>query len=240
MSASEPNRKRVCVDTSVLLNYIQVPFETDQDSSEFLESEDLTKTVGSVVRQELEDRRLVRKQAYLDLLCVAESLDLDSGDMTVPIYEFEPRDVDLPDDVDVTDHDYNHIEELQWELVGADDQEELDNRLSNLRKKIRYMKSRKRKADTHTQRFNKEFSDKLADAIDDEIDNRKDAAVLAQTVAWKYDNRDLDPVPEIIVTLDKYDMIEKEYEINEAIKDTYSIGSMITIESPESFLEALT
>lgn len=234
------NYTRIFLDTSVLLNYIQIPFESDRGSNELLRHNDLTRVIGSVVYEELENRRSVRNQVYLDLLCVAESLDLDSGDMTVPIYEFEARDVDLPnDDLKVTNNDLDHIEDLQWDLVGADDQDDLDDRISDLREKIRYMKARRREVDAATERFEKEYNNQLADAIEEEIFNRQDAAVLAQTVAWKYDNRDIDPVPEIIVTLDSKDMLDKESEINSAIRDEYSVGSTISIKCPEDILDEL-
>jgi hypothetical protein len=160
--------------------------------------------------------------------------------MTVPIYEFEAQDIDLPnDDIKVTNNDLNHIEDLQWDLVGADDQDDLDDRISDLREKIRYMKARRREVDAATERFEKEYNNQLAGAIEEEIFNRQDAAVLAQTVAWKYDNRDIDPVPEIIVTLDLKDMIDKESEINSAIRDEYSVGSTISIKCPEDILDEL-
>jgi hypothetical protein len=235
------NYTRIFLDTCVLLNYIQVPFEPDRGSNELLGRDDLTRVIGSVVYEELENRRSVRTQVYLDLLCVAESLDLDSGDMTVPIYEFEARDVDLPnDDLKVTNHDLDHIEDLQWDLVGADDQDDLNDRISDLREKIRYMKARRREVDAATERFEKEYNNQLADAIEEVIFSRQDAAVLAQTVAWKYDNRDIDPVPEIIVTLDSKDMLSKESEINTAIRDEYSVGSTISIKCPEDILNELT
>jgi len=90
--------------------------------------------------------------------------------MTVPIYEFEAQDIDLPnDDIKVTNNDLNHIEDLQWDLVGADDQDDLDDRISDLREKIRYMKARRREVDAATERFEKEYNNQLAGAIEEEI-----------------------------------------------------------------------
>jgi len=169
-----------------------------------------------------------------------ESLDLDSGDMTVPIYEFEARDVELPDDdQSVTGNDLDHIKDIQWDLVGAEDQSHLDDRISDLREKIRYMKARRREVDAATELFQKEYDTQLADSIEREIHNRQDAAVIAQTVAWKYDNRDIDPIPEILVTLDSKDMLGREEEINDVIKEKYSVGSTISIRSPMGLLEQL-
>lgn len=234
------NYNRVSLDTCVLLNYIQIPFESDQGSEDLLRHENVTRIIGSVVYEELENRRSVRNQVYLDLLCVAESLDLDSGDMTIPIYEFEARDVELPDDdLDVTSNDLDHIEDIQWDLVGAEDQEDLDDRISDLREKIRYMKARRREVDAATELFEKEYNNQLADAIEREIHNRQDAAVIAQTVAWKYDNRNLDPIPEILVTLDSKDLLDKEEDINDVIEEEYSVGSTISIKHPENVLEQL-
>lgn len=234
------NYNRISLDTCVLLNYIQIPFEQDQGSEDLLRYEDITRVIGSVVYEELENRRSVRNQVYFDLLCVAESLDLDSGDMTIPIYEFEARDVELPDDdLGVTGNDLDHIEDIQWDLVGAEDQDDLNDRISDLREKIRYMKARRREVDAATKRFKKEYDTQLADAIESEINNRQDAAVIAQTVAWKYDNRDIDPIPEILVTLDSKDMLNKEKEINDVIKSIYSVGSTISIKFPVDFLEQL-
>lgn len=234
------NYNRISIDTCVLLNYIQAPFERDHGSEDLLRYEDITRVIGSVVYEELENRRSVRNQVYFDLLCVAESLDLDSGDMTIPIYEFEARDVELPDDdLSVTGNDLDHIEDIQWDLVGAEDQDNLDDRISDLREKIRYMKARRREVDAATELFEKEYDTELADAIEKEIHNRQDAAVIAQTVAWKYDNRDIDPVPEILVTLDAKDMLDGEKEINDVINEKYSVGSTISIKSPVDFLEQL-
>lgn len=234
------NYNRISLDTCVLLNYIQIPFESDQGSEDLLSHENVTRIIGSVVYEELENRRSVRNQVYLDLLCVAESLDLDSGDMTIPIYEFEARDVELPaDDLDVTSNDLDHIEDIQWDLVGAEDQEDLDDRISDLREKIRYMKARRREVDAATELFEKEYNNQLADAIDEEIHNRQDAAVIAQTVAWKYDNKNIDPIPEILVTLDSKDLLDKEEDINDVIEEEYSVGSTISIKRPEDILEQL-
>lgn len=234
------NYNRVSLDTCVLLNYIQIPFESDRGSEDLLSHENVTRIIGTVVYEELENRRSVRNQVYLDLLCVAESLDLDSGDMTIPIYEFEARDVELPDDdLDVTSNDLDHIEDIQWDLVGAEDQEDLDDRISDLREKIRYMKARRREVDAATELFEKEYNNQLADAIDKEIHNRQDAAVISQTVAWKYDNRNIDPIPEILVTLDSKDLLDKEEDINDVIEEEYSVGSTISIKRPEDVLEQL-
>jgi len=234
------NYNRISLDTCVLLNYIQIPFERDRGSEDLLRHEDITRVIGSVVYEELENRRSTRNQVYFDLLCVAESLDLDSGDMTIPIYEFEARDVELPDDdLSVTGNDLDHIEDVQWDLLGAEGQDDLNDRISDLREKIRYMKARRREVDTATELFEKEYDTQLADAIEKEIHNRQDAAVIAQTVAWKYDNRDIDPIPEILVTLDSKDMLDREEEINDVIKEKYSVGSMISIKCPVDLLEQL-
>lgn len=232
------NYNRISLDTCVLLNYIQSPFERDQGSEELLRHEEITRIIGSVVCEELENRRSVRKQVYFDLLCVAESLDLDSGDMTIPIYEFEARDIELPDDnLNVTGNDLSHIKDIQWDLVGAEDQDDLDARIFDIREKIRYMKARRREVGAATEQFEKEYNTQLADAIEDEIYNRQDAAVIAQTVAWKYENRDIDPIPEILATLDSKDMLDKEEEINDVIVQEYSVGSTISIKAPVDVLE---
>lgn len=240
MENGDGTLRRAYLDSSVVLNYIQSPFEKDQRSGEIIHHDSLSCDIGSVAKDEVQDRRTVRYQIYLDLLTVAEGLELDDVDAIIPIYDFEPRDVELPDeDLNVTKNDISHIKEIQESLYGSEDQEDFENRIFGIREAIRQMDSQERIALMRMDEFNEEYDTSLVDAIDDEICNRKDAAVLAQAVAWRLYYYSNGQGPETVLTLDWGDMINRKESINTAIVRERSTGSKINISSPDEFLQEL-
>lgn len=240
MENEDRSSKRVYLDSSVVLNFIQSPFEGDKGSSKIIHHTGLVCDIGSVAKQEVQSRRTVRYQVYLDLLTVAEDLELNNSDAIVPIYDFEPRDVEIPDDdLKVTGNDIKHIKKIQQSLYGSEDQEDLESRIFKIREAIRQMDSQERIALMRVDEFEEEYDTDLADAINDEISNRQDAAVLAQAVAWRSHYHSNGQGPDTVLMLDWGDMINRKEDINRVIVKERSKRSKVDINPPHDFLEGL-
>lgn len=212
------------VDTSVLLNYVQVWLEGDEGSVAIIEG-DYVKAVCPPVDEELETRCKTRRQIYIDLRKFIEREEGDDEDLhpifNYEIVDFENRNPSVP----VTENDRSHLRDLQMEFASIDD----EDKFYELRKFIRSVKARKQTVDSEIIIFDGGYESDLVDEIDSHIDNRQDSLVLAHGAAW----RDLKGEEEdTVVTLDYPDMINRESDINAAIEMFYTSDHHLNIVSP--------
>lgn len=211
------------LDTSVLLNYVQVWLEGDGGSVAVVES-DHDKFICTTVKEELDTRCSTRRQIYIDLRKFVEQ---EEGQSEVhPIFNYEVLDFEHRNpSVAVTDNDRDHLRDLQMEFASIDD----DDKFYELRKFIRSVKSRKRTVDREVTVYSRNYKSDLVDDINSCIDNHQDSLVLAQGAAWRNDNSG-----DTVVTLDYRDMIDEESEINDAIEIHYSPSHRLNIVSPDA------
>lgn len=210
------------LDTSVLLNYVQVWLEGDDGSVAIVEG-DYDKFICTTVREELDTRCSTRRQIYIDLRKFVEQEEDQSEAHPIfnyKVLDFENRNPSVP----VTDNDRDHLRDLQMGFASID-----DDKFYELRKFIRSVKSRKRTVDGEVSIYTGSHKSDLVDDIDSCIDNRQDSLVLAQGAAWRNDNSG-----DTVVTLDYGDMIDRESDINDAIEFHYSPNHRLNIVSPDA------
>jgi hypothetical protein len=211
------------LDTSVLLNYVQVWLEGDEGSVAVVEG-DHDKFICTTVNQELNTRCSTRRQIYIDLRKFVEQEEDESE--VHPIFNYEVLDFEHQNpSVPVTDNDRNHLRDLQMEFASIDD----DDKFYELRKFIRSVESRKRTVDGEVKVYNGNYNSDLVVDINSCIDNYQDSLVLAQGAAWRNDNSG-----DTVVTLDYGDMIDMESEINDAIEAHYGSSHRLNIVSPNA------
>lgn len=209
------------LDTSVLLNYVQVWLEGDNGSIAVIEG-DCDKFICTTVKEELDERCSTRRQIYIDLRQFVEQEDHTE---VHPIFNYEVLDFENRNPpVPVTDNDREHLLDLQMEFASIDD----DDKFYKLRKFIRSVKSRKRAVDEGVTVYSGSHKSDLVDELDSRIDNYQDSLVLAQGATWCNDNNG-----DTVVTLDCEDMIDKEEDINEAIELYYTPNHRLNIISPD-------
>jgi metallophosphoesterase superfamily enzyme len=211
------------LDTSVLLNYVQVWLEGDEGSVAIVEGNH-DKFICTTVNEELDTRCSTRRQIYIDLRKFVEQKEDESEVHSIFNYEvldFEHRNPSVP----VTDNDRDHLRDLQMEFASIDD----DDKFYELRKFIRSVKSRKRTVDGEVTVYSGNHKSDLVDDINSCTDNYQDSLVLAQGAAWRNDNSG-----DTVVTLDYGDMIDKESEINDTIEVHYSPSHRLNIVSPDA------
>ncbi|XGI83046.1 hypothetical protein ACEU6E_07120 [Halorutilales archaeon Cl-col2-1] len=209
------------LDTSVLLNYVQVWLEGDEGSISVIEGRD-DKFISTEVEDEFEMRCSTRGQIYIDLRKFVEQ---ESDSETHPIFRYEVIDFESRNpSVKVTDNDRDHLRDLQMEFASIDD----ENKFYELRKFIRSVRSRKRTVKKRTKIYTGDHKDELAEDIDSRIDNYQDSIVLAQGAVW------CDHCGgNMVVTLDYRDMIDRESDINDAIEKHYSSEHHLNIIPPD-------
>lgn len=211
------------LDTSVLLNYVQVWLEGDDGSVAVVEG-NYDKFIGETVKGELDTRCSTRRQIYIDLRKFVEQEE-DQSEVH-PIFNYEVLDFENQNPSEsVTDNDRDHLRDLQMEFASIDD----EDKFYELRKFIRSVKSRKRKVDGEVTVYRGAHKSELADDINSYIDNYQDSLVLAQGAAWRNDNSG-----DTVVTLDYGDMIDRESDINDAIEVHYSSSHRLNIVTPDA------
>jgi hypothetical protein len=211
------------LDTSILLNYVQVWLEEDEGSVAVVES-DHHKFICTIVKEELDTRCSTRRQIYIDLRKFVEQEESQSE--VHPIFNYEVLDFEYRNpSVAVTNNDRDHLRDLQMEFASISD----DDKFYELRKFIRSVKSRKRTVDGEVTVYSGNHKPDLVDDINSCIDNHQDSLVLAQGAAWRNDNSG-----DTVVTLDYKDMIDKESEINDAIEFHYGPSHRLNIVSPDA------
>lgn len=215
------------VDTSVLLNYVQVWLEGDEGSVAIVEG-NYDKTICPPVDDELETRCKTRRQIYIDLQKFVEQEDEEGDDDLHPVFKYKVVDFEGQNpSVPVSDHDRDHLRDLQMEFASIDD----EDKFYELRKFIRSVKTRKRTVDSEITIFDEGYESDLVDEINSRIDHRQDSLVLAHGAAWRdFNGEDEDT----IVTLDYDDMINCESDINGAIEMFYSPNHHLNIVSPSA------
>lgn len=211
------------LDTSVLLNYVQVWLEGDDGSVAVVEGNH-DKFIGKTVKGELDTRCSTRRQIYIDLRKFVEQEE-DQSEVH-PLFNYEVLDFENQNpSVPVSDNDRDHLRDLQMEFVSIED----DDKFYELRKFIRSVKSRKRKVDGEVTVYPGAHKSDLVDDINSCIDNYQDSLVLAQGAAWRNDNSG-----DTVVSLDYGDMIDRESEINDAIEVNYSSSHRLNIVTPDA------
>jgi len=179
-----------------------------------------------MVNNELKTRCDTRRQIHIDLRKFIENNEFGDVDDAHPVFNYEVLNfVDRNPSVPVTQNDRSHLLELQMEFTSIDD----EDKLYELRKFIRSVQSRKRTVDSEVTIFHGSHKPDLVEEIDSHINNHQDSLVLAQGAAW-YDKDGGDTV----VTLDYSDMINRESEINDAIKMHYTSNHHLDIVAPSA------
>jgi uncharacterized protein (DUF1330 family) len=213
---------KLFLDTSVLLNYVQVWLEGDDGSVAIIEGAH-DKFVSTTVKEELDTRCSTRRQIYIDLQRFVEQ---ENGSEVHPVFNYEVLDFENRNpSVPVTENDREHLRDLQMEFASIDD----EDKFYELRKFIRSVKSRKRTVDGEIIVYNGDHKSDLVDEIDSRINNYPDSLVLAQGAAWCNDGSG-----DTVVTLDYEDMINNESDINDAIELHYTPSHRLNIVSPDT------
>ncbi|MFK5603760.1 hypothetical protein [Haloferax volcanii] len=210
------------LDTSVLLNYVQVWLEGDKGSVAIIEG-DHEKFICTTVNEELDERCSTRRQIYIDLRKFVEQ---ENQSEVHPIFNYEVLDFENRNpSVSVTDNDREHLRDLQMGFASIDD----EDKFYELRKFIRSVKSRKRTVDTEVTIYTGSHKSDLVDEINSRIENYQDSLVLAQGAAWHNEGSG-----DTVVTLDSGDMVDKESDVNDAIELHYTSGHQLNIVPPNA------
>lgn len=231
--------ERIYSDTSVLLSYIQHWIEQNGAVPEIIKSSEWDLHSGLTVGEELSDRREVRTNLYTLLL--SRSRGRNPTEESSPIESIEAEQLPYISPPP-TGNDISHLEELiekfqnlspgdfvtlngeEIEYQGAEDNPFF------LREYQAEARSREHTIVDALSICQEEYDEELKDEINNMIDNSQDSKVLAEAVEWRYvysDNQ-----PHKVVTLDRWDMYEKETEINEAIADVRSEHAHLNIIMP--------
>lgn len=232
--------ERVYTDTSVLLSYIQHWVEQNEAVIDIIDSFEWDLHSGLTVCEELSKRRDVRTNLYTLLLSKSrEGNQADGGASPIESMDIDELPYISPPP---TDSDTSHLEDLiekfqnlspgDFVTLNGDkiEYQGLDDNPFFLREYQAEARSRERALVDSLSICQEEYDNELKDKIDDKINNSNDSKVLAEAVAWRYvysDNR-----PDKVVTLDRHDMYNKEYDINEAISDVKSKHAQLNILLP--------
>jgi len=232
--------EKIYSDTSVLLSYIQHWVEQNEAVPEVIESSEWDLHSGLTVAEELSNRRDVRMNLYRLLLSNSRNRTPGAEELS-PI---ESMDVEQLPYVSPppTNNDISHLEELieRFQNISSGDLvtlngEEVEYQGSEdnpffLREYQAEARSRERIITDIISICKEEYDEDLKNEINDRIDNSQDSKVLAEAVEWRY--KYSDNQPDKVVTLDWWDMHEKETEINEAISDVKSEHAHLNIMTP--------
>jgi hypothetical protein len=231
--------ERIYTDTSVLLSYIQHWVEQNEAVPEIIESSEWDLHSGLTVDGELSDRRDVRTNLYTLLL--SKSRGGTPTEESPPIESIEAEQLPYISPPP-TDNDLSHLEELIEKFQNLSpgdfvtlngDEIEYQGSEDNpffLREYQAEARSRERIIIDSLSICQEEYDKELKDEINNKINNSQDSKVLAEAVEWRYLHSDNQP--DKVVTLDRWDMYEKETEINEAIADVRSEHAYLNIMMP--------